>query len=238
MYYYGKNTIKGLIDSKTSLECVYLAKNFRDEKLLKLLDSKRIKIIVVSDEKLNTLSDNKNHQGIVAKSFKYEYKNIDDMVEKHSANENSLFVLLDGLEDPQNFGSIIRTGEALGISGIVIPKNRSVSVTPTVAKVSTGAINSVDIAQVANLRQVISKLKENGYWVVAADMDTDLLYDQVDYKMKIALVIGSEGNGVSKQIKKECDFVVKLPMYGQVSSLNAAVSAAILMYQINSNRNK
>lgn len=238
MYYYGKNTIKGLIDSKTSLECVFLSKNFRDEKIIKLLDSKRIKVISVSDQKLDTLSENNNHQGIVAKSFKYEYQNIDLMIEKNKNNEESLFVILDGLEDPQNFGSIIRTGEALNISGIVIPKNRSVSVTPTVAKVSTGAINGVEIAQVANLRQVIAKLKENGYWVVAADMDTDLMYDNVDYKMKLALVIGSEGSGVSKQVKKECDFVVKLPMYGNVSSLNAAVSAAILMYQINSNRKK
>ncbi|MEG0686989.1 MAG: 23S rRNA (guanosine(2251)-2'-O)-methyltransferase RlmB, partial [Erysipelotrichales bacterium] len=197
--------------------------------------NKQIVKFIESGE-LEKLANGKNHQGVIAKGFEYQYTNVENIIDKNQSNESSIVVILDGLEDPQNFGSIIRTGEALNISGIVIPKNRSVSVTPTVAKVSTGAINEVMIAQETNLRATIKKLKDNGYWIVTADMDTDVMYDQVDYKMKVALIIGSEGKGVSMQLKKESDFVVKLPMYGKVSSLNAAVSTAIILYQINSNR--
>ncbi|MDF9866562.1 23S rRNA (guanosine2251-2'-O)-methyltransferase [Bacilli bacterium PM5-3] len=238
MYCYGKNTIKGLIESKTQFEEVYISNKFKDANMLNFLDKNRIRYKKISENELNKLSDNANHQGIMAKMFEYNYYNFDQMVLDNKDNENSLIIILDGLEDPQNFGSIIRSAEALNVSGIVIPKNRSVKVNPTVAKVSTGAINEVKIAQVTNLRQVISKLKEENYWVVGAHMDTDTLYDEMDYKMKIALVIGSEGKGISMQLKKECDYLVKLPMYGKVSSLNAAVSAAIIMYEINSNRHK
>ena len=238
MYYYGKNTIKGLLDSKTMLEKVYLVKNFNDKKLLALLKKNNCKIEYLEDNKLDELSEYKNHQGIIAKVFKYQYTDLDTILETNKNNDNSLVVILDGLEDPQNFGSIIRSGEALAIDGIIIPKNRSVKVTPTVAKVSTGAINSVSISQVTNISQTIKKLKDNHYWIVGADMNTDVLYDSLDYRMKVALVVGSEGKGISNLVKKECDYLVKIPMYGQVSSLNAAVSAAIIMYQINSNRNK
>ena len=238
MYYYGKNTIKGLIDSKTSLEVVYLNHKFNDKEILNLLKRNNIYYEFVDKEYLDKLSDNSNHQGIVIKTFKYEYKDLKSIVEKNKNNENALILILDGLEDPQNFGSIIRTSEALLVSGIIIPKNRSVKVTPSVARVSTGAINLVDIALVTNINQSIKYLKENNYWIVGADMNTDLLYDQVDYKMKIGLVIGSEGKGISAQTKKECDFLVKIPMYGKISSLNAAISSAIIMYAINSNRIK
>lgn len=238
MYYYGKNTIKGLIDSKTSLEVVYLNHKFNDKEILNLLKRNNIYYEFVDKEYLDKLSDNSNHQGIVVKTFKYEYKDLKSIVEKNKNNENALILILDGLEDPQNFGSIIRTSEALLVSGIIIPKNRSVKVTPSVARVSTGAINLVDIALVTNINQSIKYLKENNYWIVGADMNTDLLYDQVDYKMKIGLVIGSEGKGISAQTKKECDFLVKIPMYGKISSLNAAISSAIIMYAINSNRTK
>lgn len=238
MYYYGKNTIKGLIDSKTSLEVVYLNHKFNDKEILNLLKRNNIYYEFVDKEYLDKLSDNSNHQGIVVKTFNYEYKDLKSIVEKNKNNENALILILDGLEDPQNFGSIIRTSEALLVSGIIIPKNRSVKVTPSVARVSTGAINLVDIALVTNINQSIKYLKENNYWIVGADMNTDLLYDKVDYKMKIGLVIGSEGKGISAQTKKECDFLVKIPMYGKISSLNAAISSAIIMYAINSNRTK
>lgn len=238
MYYYGKNTIRGLIDAKTPLETVYLSKNFNDKDFLNLLKKNRLNYELVEKEYLDKLSKNANHQGIVVKAFKYEYADLKSIVEKNKDNENSLIIILDGLEDPQNLGSIIRTGEALAISGIIIPKNRSVKVTPTVAKVSTGAIDLVDIALVTNINQSIKYLKDNGYWIVGADMKTDLYYNQVDYKMKVGLVIGSEGKGISAQTKKECDYLVKIPMYGKISSLNAAVSAAIMMYEINNNRQK
>ena len=166
MYYYGKNTIKGLLDSKTMLEKVYLVKNFNDKKILNLLKKNNCKTEYVADSKLNELSEYKNHQGIVAKVFSYQYTDLNEILNTSKNNDNSLVIILDGLEDPQNFGSIIRTGEALGIDGIIIPKNRSVKVTPTVAKVSTGALNSVSISQVTNINQTIKKLKDNHYWIV------------------------------------------------------------------------
>lgn len=238
MYYYGKNTLKGLIDSKTSLEVVYLNHKFNDKEIMNLLKKNNINYDFVDKDYLDKLSDNSNHQGIVIKTFKYEYSDLVSIVEKNKNNENAMILILDGLEDPQNFGSIIRTSEALKVSGIIIPKNRSVKVTPSVARVSTGAIDLVDIALVTNINQSIKYLKENNYWIVGADMNTNLMYDQVDYKMKIGLVIGSEGKGISAQTKKECDYLVKIPMYGKISSLNAAISSAIIMYQIDSNRQK
>lgn len=238
MYYYGKNTIKGLIEAKTTLEVIYLNHKFHDKEILNLLKRNKINYDFVSQEYLDSLSKGANHQGIVAKAFKYEYSDLKGIVEKNKNDDNSLILILDGLEDPQNFGSIIRTSEALAISGIIIPKNRSVKVTPTVAKVSTGAIDLVDIALVTNINQSIKYLKDNGYWIVGADLKTDVFYNEIDYKMKVALVIGSEGKGISQQTKKECDYLVKIPMYGKISSLNAAVSAAIMMYEINNNRQK
>lgn len=238
MYYYGKNTIKGLIESKTSLEEVLLSNKFNDDKFLRFLNENKIKYRREKEVRINELAQGANHQGVVAKVFEYQYSSLDEIIAKNNDNENSMVILLDGLEDPQNFGSIIRSAEAVQVSGIVIPKNRSVRVTPSVAKVSTGAIERVRIAQETNLRQAIQKLKDNGYWVVGTAMDAKTLYDELDYKMKVALVIGSEGKGISKQILKECDFIIKIPMYGKVSSLNAAVSAAIIMYEIDSNRRK
>ncbi|WP_423363230.1 23S rRNA (guanosine(2251)-2'-O)-methyltransferase RlmB [Mycoplasma sp. P36-A1] len=238
MYYYGKNTIKGLIESKTQLETVFISDKFNDTQFLNYLDKKRIKYIIVSLAKIESMSNNANHQGVVAKSFDFEYKSLETIIAKTKDKENSTVLILDGLEDPQNFGSLIRTSEALAVDGIVITKNRSVKVTPTVARVATGAINGVDICMVTNLKQTVDKLKKAGYWVVCAHMNTDVLYDQVDYKGKMALVVGSEGKGVSTTMLKESDFVVKLPMYGEVSSLNAAVSGAIIMYEMDSNRRK
>lgn len=238
MYYYGKNTIKGLIESKAMFEVVYISENFNDQKYLNWLKQNKCYPVKISDSKIKNMVDNVNHQGIIAKAFNYQYYDFNKMISDDVNNNHSLIVILDGVEDPQNFGAIIRTSEAVGANGIVIGKNRSVKVTPTVAKVSTGAIENVKISQVTNIKNSLKQLKKEGYWVVAAHMDTDVLYDSIDYDSKIALVVGSEGKGISKIVLEECDFIVKIPMYGKVSSLNVSVSAAILMYQINSSRKK
>ncbi|MDR3214799.1 MAG: 23S rRNA (guanosine(2251)-2'-O)-methyltransferase RlmB [Bacilli bacterium] len=238
MYVYGKNTIIGLINSKTNIEKIFLSEEFNDKKIISLIIEKHLDYIKVSKNKLNSLSANNNHQGIVAKVFEYQYQSLDQVINNTTNKANALIIILDGLEDPQNFGSIIRTGEALNIDGIIIPKNRSVKVTPSVARVSTGAMNNVDIVQVTNLNQTIKELKEHGYWIVGSDMNGDKSYDELKYDFKVALVIGSEGKGISQQVLKNCDYLIKIPMYGQVSSLNAAISSAIIMYQINSNRLK
>lgn len=236
MYYYGKNTIKSLLETSKMIDTIYVSDKFHDANIMDLIKAKRVKYQLLSDAQLDQMTNKAKHQRIVAKVNDYQYKDLDGLLKKTKDAEHDTVLILDGIEDPQNFGSMIRTGEALKISGIIIPKKRSVKVTPTVAKVSTGALENVDIVQVTNLKQAISKLKENGYWIVSADMDTETLYNQVDYQTKIALIIGAEGSGVSKSILKASDYVVKLPMYGKVSSLNAATAAAIIMYQINSNR--
>ncbi|MFH1429837.1 MAG: 23S rRNA (guanosine(2251)-2'-O)-methyltransferase RlmB [Candidatus Margulisiibacteriota bacterium] len=164
--------------------------------------------------------------------------NLDDLLSFATSQEQPLLLLLDGLEDPRNFGAILRTAEAVGVCGVIIPKRRSVGVTDTVQKTSTGAVDLVRIAQVSNLTQTIARLKDDGYWIVGMEASGNDLYTKVDYRGPIALVIGSEGNGISRLVKENCDFLVRIPMYGEISSLNASVAAAILMYETVRQRNE
>jgi 23S rRNA (guanosine2251-2'-O)-methyltransferase len=159
-----------------------------------------------------------------------------DFPEKNSDKENVALAILDGLEDPHNLGAILRTGDATGINGVIIPKNRSVSLNSTVAKVSTGAIEHVDVVQVTNLVTAMKELKDNGYWIIGLELDGSVDYRKQDYTGKIAVVIGSEGKGISRLVKENCDFLVNIPMIGHVNSLNASVSASILFYEILRNR--
>ena len=178
-----------------------------------------------------------NHQGVVVKVIDYEYCNLRDVLEKYK-NEDAVLAILDGLEDPHNLGAILRTADATGVNGIIIPKHRSVSLNATVAKVSTGAIEYANVVQVTNLVTTIKELKKNGYWIIGLELDGSVDYRKQDYSGKIAVVIGSEGKGISRLVKEECDFCVNIPMYGHVNSLNASVSAAILFYEILRNRGK
>jgi len=174
------------------------------------------------------------HQGIVTIVEDYKYFNLDEILKD---NENPFLIILDGLEDPHNLGAILRTGDATNIDCVIIPKNRSVGLNSTVAKVSTGAIEHVPVAQVTNLTQTIKKIKEHGIWVVGSDSDAEMMYNEIDGNMRIALVIGSEGKGISRLVKEQCDYLVKIPMNGHVNSLNASVSAALLMYHVFNDRN-
>ncbi len=176
------------------------------------------------------------HQGIVAYVDEYQYASVNQVINKCSEKEDVCLAILDGLEDPHNLGAILRTADAVGIDGIIIPKNRSVSLNSTVAKVSTGAIEHVDVVQVTNLNQTINELKKNGYWIIGLEMDGSIDYRKQDYRGKIALVIGSEGKGISRLVKENCDFLVNIPMVGHVTSLNASVSASILFYEVLRNR--
>ncbi|MGL4382393.1 MAG: 23S rRNA (guanosine(2251)-2'-O)-methyltransferase RlmB, partial [Bacilli bacterium] len=220
MYIYGKNTIKGYIENNKMLEEVLISKEFSDQKFLAYLKQKRVKYQFMNNKELDQLSEQGNHQGVVGKVFNYQYQTLEHVIKKVSLQQKSTIVVLDGLEDPQNFGSIIRSCEACGVDAIIIPKKRSVKVSPVVAKVSTGALENMDIVQVSNIKQAINSLKEVGYWSVAADMSASINYDEMDYDAKVVLVIGSEGFGVSSSVLKNSDYLVKIPMYGQVSSLN------------------
>jgi len=238
---YGKNTVVEAIKNSSVIE-VYLVKEKNGEVVDKdvecLAQSRKVDIKYMNKFDLSKIA-NGNHQGVAAKQFEYKYYSVDDLTNNsNNLNNQSLIIALDGLEDPHNLGAIIRTCEIAGCDGVIIPKNRSVHVTTTVAKVSTGATEYVKVSEVTNLRQTLKSLKEKGYWIVGAEYTSESvnLWD-VDYNMKICLVIGSEGKGVSRIVREECDFLVKIPMWGKINSLNASVSAAILIYEIRRQQN-
>ena len=225
MYIYGKNVVLEYLKKDLKIDKAYLYKNFNDEYIVESLKSKKIKIEWLDKKDLDHLCPD-NHQGIVLRVKDFEYSDIDEMINK----DDSLVVILDHIEDPHNFGAIIRTCEAALVDGIIIPKNRGVSVNPTVIKVSTGAILNTKIARVTNLVNTIEYLKSKGFWIVGTDMDgTD--YTEIDYSGKIALVIGNEGKGMGDLVSKNCDFIASLPMRGTTNSLNASVAAGIMIYE-------
>jgi 23S rRNA (guanosine2251-2'-O)-methyltransferase len=178
-----------------------------------------------------------NHQGVVASVAAYEYAEIDDIFDKASKKGEDPFILiLDELEDPHNLGSIMRTADASGAHGIIIPKRRAVGLTSTVAKASTGAIEHIPVARVTNLSRTVDELKERGVWVAGTDAKGKQDYRQLDGTLPIGLIVGSEGKGMSRILRDKCDFLVQLPMSGHVTSLNASVAASILMYEVYRNR--
>ncbi len=216
----GKNVLKET--PKENIHKVYIKENFKDQNILNYLKENKIHYEFVPEVRLNKMV-NVNHQGIVIDVNDYEYFNLD------SCLDENFIVLLDHLEDPHNLGAIIRTCECAGIKSIIIPKLRSIRVNETVMKISAGALNNVKIIMVSNLNNAITKLKENYFFIYAADMDGKD-YQDVDYAPKKALVIGAEGSGVSKLTRDISDEIIKIPMYGQINSLNASVSAGILIY--------
>ncbi len=221
MKVYGKNVVKEYLNEKDKIKKAYIYEKFSDTNILNHL--KNIPCEYLSKFDLDKI-ENGNHQGIILEVADYEYTYIDDML------DSKIIVILDHLEDPHNFGAIIRTCEAAGINSIVIPKDRSVKVNATVMKTSAGTLENVNISVVSNLVNVIKKLKKNGFWIIGTDMEgTD--YKNIDYTGKIALVIGNEGKGISKLVEENCDFIAKIPMYGTVNSLNASVAAALVIYE-------
>lgn len=224
MKVFGKNVFNELRDNVKSIKKVYLANNFNDKDIINFIKENKISYSVMDQRKMDGMVEGR-HQGIIVVVDDYEYSPYEEMM-----NDN-IVVMLDHLEDPHNFGAIIRTCEAAGIKSIIIPKDRSVSVTSTVMKTSAGALEHVKVAIVNNLVNIINEFKDNGYFVYAADMD-GRNYKDVNYADKVLLVIGSEGNGIGRLVKKNCDQIVAIPQYGKVNSLNASVAAAILIYGI------
>lgn len=217
----GKNVFNEL--DKSKIKKVYLSKNFHDEKIIEELKNHHLKYVLTEPNIMDKMM--KNNQGIIFDIHDYEYGTLDDI-----GNENFVLIL-DHLEDPHNFGAIIRSCEARGVKNIIIPKDRSVSVTDTVMKTSTGAIENVNIIMVNNLVAAINKLKDKGFFVYAAEADGED-YRKVDYADKICLVIGSEGFGLTKIVRQNSDVIISIPMKGHVNSLNASVSAGILLFGI------
>lgn len=186
----------------------------------------------VKKERLDQLSETGHHQGVIAMAASYEYATVEDILEKAREKGEAPFIfVLDNIEDPHNLGAMIRTANLAGAHGVIIPKRRAVGLTPTVARTSAGAINYTPVAKVTNLKQTMEQLKKEGMWFVCADMD-GMPYYQMDLKGPMGLVIGNEGEGVSRLIKETCDFVASIPMKGDIDSLNASVAAGVLAFEI------
>lgn len=225
MLVYGKNSCEEILKQEKNIKRVYLERNFKDRVITDLIEKLKIKPIFLTKYELDDLCEG-NHQGIVIEALEYEYADIDEII-----NENGFIVMLDHLEDTHNFGAIIRTCEAAGVDGIIIPKDRSVSVNSTVMKTSSGAAVNIKICMVTNLVQTINYLKEKGYWIYASSMD-GTNYTNEDYKTSTCIIIGNEGKGVSELVKKSADFIVSIPMIGKINSLNASVAAGIFIYEV------
>lgn len=225
MKVYGKNVFNELKNNTKQIKKVYLSSAFKDKDIIDFIRENKISYVTLDKKKFDAMSEG-NTQGIILDIQEYAYKDLKDL-------DLSLkqIVILDHLEDPHNFGAIIRTCEARGVKAIIIPKDRSVTVNATVMKTSTGALEYVDIYEVANLKNAIEYLKKNGYFVYGAEADGKP-YDEVDYSEKMALVIGSEGNGIGRVVREACDEIISIPMYGHVNSLNASVSFGVLIYGI------
>ena len=186
----------------------------------------------VEKERLNQLSETGRHQGVIAWAAAYSYAKVSDMLEAAAQkNEDPFLILLDGIEDPHNLGAIIRTANTAGAHGVIIPKRRASGLTATVAKASAGALNYTPVAKVTNLAKTIDELKEKGLWFVCADMDGEQMYD-LNLTGPIGLVVGSEGQGVSRLVKEKCDYIASIPMKGEITSLNASVAGGVLAYEI------
>lgn len=237
---YGKNTVLETIKSNHRVIELYLTKNHvnTEKEIVEWANKRAIPIKVMEKEKMNQMFKG-NHQGIAAKIEDYQYYSLEEILATATErNEKPFIIILDGLEDPHNLGAILRTAEATGVHGIIIPKNRSVSLNHTVAKLSTGAIEYVKVCRVTNITQTIKELKTLGVWVIGTDLNTNADYTAVDYKDAVAIVIGNEGKGISRLVKENCDTLVKIPMKGKIQSLNASVSAGVFMYEVFNQRRK
>ncbi len=220
MQIYGRNASLEALD-KAVVRKAYVYENIKDKEILTKL--KKVNTVFLPKQQLD-LMEKGNHQGIILEIDDYKYSNLESML------NDEIIVVLDHLEDPHNFGAIIRTLEAAGLKNIVIPKDRSVKVNGTVMKVSAGALANVNIALVSNINNTLEKLKKYGFWIIGTDMvGTD--YKNIDYTGKLVLVISNEGTGISPSTKKHCDFIASIPMKGKVNSLNASVAAALIIYE-------
>lgn len=237
----GVNSIMEALKSGRKIYKIYIQEGREGKKieeLTNLANSRGVYIQYVEKSRLDKMYTYTNHQGIVAEVANYEYSDINEVLESAAIKGEPPFILiLDGIEDPQNLGSIIRTAECAGVHGIIIPKHNAVEVTEVVAKASAGAVEHTKIVQETNLVNTIKYLKKEGLWVVGADMAGDSNYFSTSIPSPTALVVGSEGRGMRRLVRENCDLILKIPMYGKIESLNASVSAALLIYEIVRQRN-
>lgn len=238
MIIFGRNPVKeALVKDSSKVEEVYISEEAKGEKIseiVRLARERNIKVSFLSPKAIFRIAATSSHQGVAAKISEFNYSSVEEIFERARIKGDKLLaVMLDHIEDPQNLGAIVRTVNALGAHGVIIPKDRAAGVTPAVVKASAGATSFVPIARVVNLVRVIRELKKRGVWIVGADpLASRVLFEEKLGDLDLVLVIGSEGKGLHRLVKEECDFLVSIPCVGEVSSLNASVAAGILIYEI------
>ena len=231
----GRNSVLELLESGKDINKIFVTRGEKHGSINKIIAIAREKKVIIVEKdrrQMEEMAQTQNYQGVIAIVPPFEYCEIEDILEKARNKKEEPFVLiLDGIEDPHNLGSIIRTAETAGVHGIIIPKRRAAGVNSTVNKVSAGAVEHMKIARVNNISETIEKLKREGLWICGTDINTDTYYYNQDLTGALGIVIGNEGNGISEKVKKNCDFLVKIPMKGKVTSLNASVSTGIVVYE-------
>lgn len=231
----GRNAVLELLESGKDINKIYITKGEKHGSITKIIakaKERKIVTVEVEREKINQMAQTENAQGVIAIVPPFDYCEVEDILnEAKDRNEKAFILILDGIEDPHNLGSIIRTAETAGVHGIIIPKRRAALVNATVNKASAGAVEHMKIARVTNITDSIEKLKKEGLWICGTDINANKYYYEQDLTGALGIVIGNEGNGISEKVKKNCDFLVKIPMKGKITSLNASVSAGIIMYE-------
>lgn len=229
MLVYGRNVARDLLKKGKNIRKIIIQDSFDDKEIILLVEKSNLRVETKTKREIDNLCSGV-HQGIILDIPDYQYSELNELLDEE------IIVILDHLEDPHNLGAIIRTCEAAGIKGIIIPKDRQVGVNATVMKTSVGTLDNVKVASVSNIVNAIEKLKKHNYWIVGTSLENSIDYREIDYSGKIVLIIGNEGAGISSLVSKKCDFLAKIPMYGQTNSLNASVAAGIMIYEIIRNR--
>lgn len=231
----GRNAVREALRAGKTVERLYVQEGLKDETVQSIVreaQKRNVQVRFVTKARLDEMSETGSHQGVAASVSDYQYSTVEEMLAAAEAKGEAPFlILLDGIEDPHNLGAIIRTANLAGAHGVIIPKDRAVGLTAVAAKTSAGAVNYTPVARVTNLSRTIKELKEKGLWFVCADMGGEVMY-RMDLKGPIGLVIGSEGDGVSRLVREQCDLVASIPMQGDIDSLNASVAAGVLAFEI------
>ena len=238
----GRNAVLELLESDKDINKIYITKGELKgsiNKIVAIANEKKVIIVQKDKKQMDTMAQTENYQGVIAVVPPYEYADVEDILDvAKERNEEPFILILDGIEDTHNLGAIIRTAETAGVHGIIIPKRRAAQVNSTVSKVASGALQYMKIARVNNISDTISKLKDNGVWVCGTAIDAEKYYYDQSLTGPLAIVIGNEGKGISELVKRNCDFLVKIPMKGKVTSLNASVSTGIVVYEAVKQRNQ
>lgn len=237
----GRNAVLELLESDRDINKIYITKGEKRgsiQKIIAMANEKRVILVEKDKKQMDMMAQTENYQGVIAVVPPYQYAEVEELLEvAKEKNEEPFLLILDGIEDTHNLGAIIRTAETAGVHGIIIPKRRAATVNSTVSKVACGALSYIKIARVNNISDTISKLKEKGIWVCGTAIDAEQYYYNQDLTGPLAIVIGNEGKGMGELVKRNCDFLVKIPMKGKVTSLNASVSTGIILYEAVKQRN-